>query len=139
MAEAAAYWIEFQSTLPVWGGTLQGKSSPLSARYFNPPSPCGEGRRNLPARSFADIFQSTLPVWGGTKYTAFLAVCKAFQSTLPVWGGTKLVCNVDETLLISIHPPRVGRDTRSCWLAGCIEYFNPPSPCGEGHRRSCPR
>ena len=57
--------------------------------YFNPPSPCGEGR----------------PVWG-----CHCNGCK-FQSTLPVWGGTHCSLWLHDDYYISIHPPRVGRDT----------------------------
>ena len=61
--------LEFQSTLPVWGGTIlrqwrchdrnisihpprvgmDGIPSPISRAHnnFNPPSPCGEGQQKL--------------------------------------------------------------------------------------------
>ena len=79
----------FQSTLPVWGATLETGSSLV-----------------------CDIFQSTLPVWGATVgfHADSLEECLisihaprvgsdgsppivpvksvAFQSTLPVWGAT---------------------------------------------------
>ena len=36
--------IQFQSTLPVWGGTVTGVlADALNWSGFNPPSPCGEG------------------------------------------------------------------------------------------------
>ena len=35
--------------------------------------------------------------------------------------------------LISIHPPRVGRDNPTAKKGEYLLYFNPPSPCGEGH------
>ncbi len=101
---------EFQSTLPVWGGTntsfYMGTPAPISIHpprvgrdnfllskaflygisihpprvgrdssgwswggmdwNFNPPSPCGEGRRRRPGSCRRWRFQSTLPVWGGT-------------------------------------------------------------------------
>ena len=78
---------EFQSTLPVWGGTA------VFAKL--PPG---------------QLFQSTLPVWGGTAADAQSAPGAIFQSTLPVWGGT--ICNGGKPykVSISIHPPRVGRD-----------------------------
>ena len=34
----------FQSTLPVWGGTRRLSFVAILQIYFNPPSPCGEGR-----------------------------------------------------------------------------------------------
>ena len=101
---------QFQSTLPVWGGTF-GLGTLLDSRYisihpprvgrdwncalysskvadFNPPSPCGEG-----------LLRS-----------CFQVGVERFQSTLPVWGGTIFGQRHGERHGISIHPPRVGRD-----------------------------
>ena len=78
---------EFQSTLPVWGGTAE-----LMTRYH------------------IDMFQSTLPVWGGTFTSCRVYPALVFQSTLPVWGGTGFTFRDIEWKLVSIHPPRVGRD-----------------------------
>ena len=52
-----------------------------------------------------------------------------------MWGGTQSPIRTVNDKGISIHPPRVGRD--SCWRCKprSAPYFNPPSPCGEGHRR----
>ena len=144
----------FQSTLPVWGGTSQ-----VEYGIFSPE------------------FQSTLPVWGGTVHRHRNIDFHRFQSTLPVWGGTPgglepqiqgehfnppSPCGEGQSaapvfglnLLISIHPPRVGRDrpggqAGTGWLISihpprvgrdgvddttvfCNRDFNPPSPCGEG-------
>ncbi len=115
------------------GGTNQGLQLRNLLLHFNPPSPCGEGRLSNPQT----LRKST------------------FQSTLPVRGGTKFECCNEGIRIISIHPPRAGRDIRRrlrspgrssfqstlpvrggtrgrsilrrSWL-----YFNPPSPCGEG-------
>ncbi len=122
----------FQSTLPVWGATLETGSSLV-----------------------CDIFQSTLPVWGATRlvwehWKQFMGISihaprvgsdrtgrpncpsgehfnprspcgerrrqdqhrpgrQIFQSTLPVWGATGFWKNT----------------------ANVIPYFNPRSPCGE--------
>ena len=146
---------QFQSTLPVWGGTVGWRWS----------------RKRLQ-------FQSTLPVWGGTgrvrpgdcgawvsihpprvgrdPHFWPLAPRRArFQSTLPVWGGTHERAGDTAQAEVSIHPPRVGRDpglflmvnvrnrfqsTLPVWggTAAAAEHprnsrcFNPPSPCGEG-------
>ena len=122
----------FQSTHPVWGGTIDPCSSPPAAfisihpprvgwdrwrrwglcapRYFNPPTPCGVGRHRVQKLSPPLIFQSTHPVWGGTWSS----------------GGGQL------HRPISIHPPRVGWDYA---LQGGIVFpvnFNPPTPCGVG-------
>ena len=127
---------QFQSTLPVWGGTQlfrhgmqvhrhfnppspcgEGLETGLSTQElvdFNPPSPCGEGQPGTSAHYFVDEFQSTLPVWGGTLYHMRRIRGSGFQSTLPVWGGTR---------------PRYPGTS-------LIYDFNPPSPCGEGHQHS---
>ena len=77
----------FQSTLPVRGGT-----------------------RN-PSRDAAVFrFQSTLPVRGGTLYKFHLSIMCKFQSTLPVRGGTITFSRIPKERVISIHPPRAGRD-----------------------------
>ena len=96
---------QFQSTLPVWGGTCTSWIASIIVANFNPPS------RTLDdiAERF-DVFQSTLPVWGGTGRSRSAPPCRT----------------------ISIHPPRVGRDQLhppDCWAN---DHFNPPSPCGEG-------
>ena len=141
--------------------TILGEGHPLSpgwqgpGRYFNPPSPCGEGPAALGTPAWLPLFQSTLPVWGGTFHGVPSFLIARFQSTLPVWGGTFKVCLACSWFLVSIHPPRVGRDYRpeeskrpwslfqstlpvwggtgpALW-GGRVGYsFNPPSPCGEG-------
>ena len=78
----------FQSTLPVWGGTHPHQPGAETRRDFNPPSPCGEGQGKAEAAKADAEFQSTLPVWGGTTFQAL----------------------DDLEAVISIHPPRVGRD-----------------------------
>ena len=141
--------------------TILGEGHPLSpgwqgpGRYFNPPSPCGEGQQVQRMDSATRKFQSTLPVWGGTVvlYDCLLILkisihpprvgrdgsasrCafrkSSFQSTLPVWGGTTVSKAKRAANNISIHPPRVGRDTPLPAFGPESAYFNPPSPCGEG-------
>ena len=101
--------------------------------YFNPPSPCGEGRLSGPFSSIMWGFQSTLPVWGGTTTACFSTeTARTFQSTLPVWGGTHFPHSAAWVFDISIHPPRVGRDPPLDGSGLVTADFNPPSPCGEG-------
>ena len=105
---------QFQSTLPVWGGTADAR------RIW---------------KNF--MFQSTLPVWGGTALRDIrIPEYHMFQSTLPVWGGTQAHHRDRPELDVSIHPPRVGRDYIRRWGDGVPRCFNPPSPCGEGRRKS---
>ena len=122
----------FQSTLPVWGGTtpqIINQKSPL----FQSTLPVWGGTCQFSLSIVWTLFQSTLPVWGGTPTHDSHALGYAeFQSTLPVWGGTfgsqSPVC----VEIISIHPPRVGRDNFPARGAAEHTNFNPPSPCGEG-------
>ena len=125
---------QFQSTLPVWGGTQLFRHGMQVHRHFNPPSPCGEGRRSTPPGVSARHFNPPSPCGEGLPHTLpeipVLAISihpprvgrdllywyrcnaeKLFQSTLPVWGGT----------------------SRGGWVQKSRLDFNPPSPCGEGH------
>ena len=85
----------------------------LALCHFNPPAPCGAGRYATAFNSNEDKFQSTRPVWGGT-----------FINCLKLPSG-----------IISIHPPRVGRDRRTFSASWIYLYFNPPAPCGAGLAR----
>ena len=80
----------FQSTRPVWGATHVATGLTIFVGYFNPRAPCGARR---------------LPVFD-------IKVSAQFQSTRPVWGATGQVEIVEGSLGISIHAPRVGRDSK---------------------------
>ena len=127
----------FQSTLPVWGATGNGRHRIRRRRisihaprvgsdgfilarlglggYFNPRSPCGE--RHL--------------------YSPLCVMRSGFQSTLPVWGATKCHRKRCATDLISIHAPRVGSDRGGSGVPRPRRYFNPRSPCGEQAVQRC--
>ena len=54
-----------------------------------------------------------------------------FQSTRPVWGATVgVLVIVPNAQQISIHAPRVGRDSAVGQLRDRQQYFNPRAPCG---------
>ena len=61
----------------------------------------------------------------------------AFQSTRPVRGGTFLAFQSTGNRIISIHPPRAGRDQRLGFAPARFQDFNPPAPCGAG-QKLCP-
>ena len=82
--------------------------------YFNPPSPCGEGPNNVSIRAESAHFNPPSPCGEGR--------------------GNK--CKHYRRHPISIHPPRVGRDSWGRSTMARLPNFNPPSPCGEGRR--CP-
>ena len=53
-----------------------------------------------------------------------------FQSTRPVWGATNAVRAAVHDVLISIHAPRVGRDSLLNVFKSFLNDFNPRAPCG---------
>ena len=82
--------------------------------YFNPPSPWGEGQAAVLPFRLPPLFQSTLPVGGGTCGNVRGRERNSrFQSTLPVGGGTHAAAASGRLGLISIHPPRGGRDSNA--------------------------
>ena len=122
----------FQSTRPVRGGTKPVFSlfemsaisihppragrdffiipQHLSDMNFNPPAPCGAGRRGDRAYRTTCGFQSTRPVRGGTNTVKLAETIITFQSTRPVRGGTPTAA--------------------FCYCR--LSDFNPPAPCGAG-------
>ena len=144
----------FQSTLPAWGETprpcqrcVLGAISIHSPRmgrdfhggfdrvrrigHFNPLSPHGERPPPTTNHQPLERFQSTLPAWGETVSSTNQPTNQTFQSTLPAWGETlctlyKLAC-----FCISIHSPRMGRDSTVPGSVPVSLDFNPLSPHGE--------
>ena len=99
---------------------------------FNPPSPCGEGRRWCPAAGAWPIFQSTLPMRGGTP-RLFVKHYDVLISIHPPHAGRDPgEVSPAPRGYISIHPPHAGRDSTAGCICAPAGYFNPPSPCGEG-------
>ena len=122
----------FQSTRPVWGATgteqyecrpggvsihaprvgrdRRRRQSELDIRRFNPRAPCGARHAITGTLSGGQMFQSTRPVWGATR--------ALYHSTIPHYVSIHAPrvgrdSNWDETTAVtgvSIHAPRVGRD-----------------------------
>ena len=81
-------------------------------------------------------FQSTRPVWGATFGARYCYLVAPFQSTRPVWGATNGDAELTAYLEISIHAPRVGRDTAASGSTSRrAGYFNPRAPCGARRSR----
>ena len=104
----------FQSTLPVWGGTMAGYRAVFICKHFNPPSPCGEG----PGRGPETARPGQISIHPPRVGRDLMRSIKRPSSTF-----------------ISIHPPRVGRDGSLGRAPGTGPDFNPPSPCGEGQQK----
>ena len=131
-----AFSMMFQSTLPVWGGTPVFCRLPATRWRFNPPSPCGEGRPGLTQMDISKrLFQSTLPVWGGTAGSFFNLLAVPISIHPPRVGRDCRSAPRRSRRAISIHPPRVGRDTSNLVHGDGDVDFNPPSPCGEGQQK----
>ena len=154
-----AGFVRFQSTLPVWGATVNGHSADAVDVFQSTLPVWGATRR----RQTVDLggyetFQSTLPVWGATwtrhatRHTTanfnprspYGERPKAwqtgshpnkFQSTLPVWGATNSGSPATLVSNISIHAPRMGSDLLLFDSVTTQHNFNPRSPYGERHRR----
>ena len=101
---------QFQSTLPVWEGTVALNVGKRFTRYFNPPSPCGEGLRSGPKGRGQVRFNPPSPCGEGRTITTKVISFPSFNPPSPCGEGRRT--------------PDGGP-----WI---IRRFNPPSPCGEG-------
>ena len=104
----------FQSTHPVWDGTLYARTSRLCLQHFNPPIPCGMG--------------------------PFLCVSAAVWRQISIHpsrvGWDEGLAAQEHSRDISIHPSRVGWDDSPKSVSLDSNYFNPPIPCGMGLRQA---
>ena len=107
---------QFQSTLPVWGGTPVFCRLPATRWRFNPPSPCGEGPGSISA---GDLF-STVSIHPPR-------VGRDSRRVRPHPDGSS----------ISIHPPRVGRDGSCLWTSPTTWSFQSTLPVWGGTKSSC--
>ena len=144
----------FQSTHPLWRGTINHAALRGNTHYFNPPTPCGVGRGRGIMVCNDWKFQSTHPLWGGTGiiYGMYEDAKISIHPPLVGWDKQQLsdlgyqiisihppLVGWDAVLLInkdmlpiSIHPPLVGWDMAFTPLLTLHQYFNPPTPCGVG-------
>ncbi len=96
----------------MWGATQPALTQVEKRRGFNPRAPCGARPLLIDWMAYQVQFQSTRPVWGATGpdrpwyYGRY-----EFQSTRPVWGATAAWESWVAYRRVSIHAPRVGRDT----------------------------
>ena len=124
----------FQSTRPAWGAT-PFLPAPRNPTYVSIHAPrVGRDELDLDLRRSYQLFQSTRPAWGATGarnlvsrpdlcfnpraprgarlgYLCSLLMGKEFQSTRPAWGATDEIGGSVDVRIVSIHAPRVGRDT----------------------------
>ena len=116
---------------PRMGRDLSTGRRIANSRYFNPLSPHGERLSVGRCPAGSRLFQSTLPAWGETSPRSRALVLVLFQSTLPAWGETVSARRRISPPVISIHSPRMGRDTLPMRCLATSSNFNPLSPHGE--------
>ena len=110
------YDTQFQSTLPVWGATLENPTTNPAAKFQSTLPVWGATSDHLPVDGVQQDFNPRSPC-GERPASARRGSCSAqFQSTLPVWGATRR----------RFRPP------------GRTSDFNPRSPCGERPRTGYP-
>ena len=101
--------------------------------HFNPRAPCGARQFLYDDNVPTDRFQSTRPVWGATPRKAARAPDGQISIHAPRVGRDTVFCPPPRLRPISIHAPRVGRD--GCYVSkdGDSNHFNPRAPCGARH------
>ena len=122
----------FQSTRPVWGATCSQTSLSLFSSNFNPRAPCGARRRRIKKRKDdKNDFNPRAPCGARRWMHGTCGRPRAISIHAPRVGRdspVELVIGLTEA--ISIHAPRVGRDDLLCQSSGALSYFNPRAPCG---------
>ena len=126
---------KFQSARPVRGGTSSPAPPPASVFDFNPPAPCGAGPPHIGRRrSRSPYFNPPAPCGAGHKAFFDIPIASAFQSARPVRGGTLLYRLTQSEGLISIRPPRAGRDYLKLFPALRKRLFQSARPVRGGTR-----
>ena len=151
-------FVIFQSTRLVWGGTAPRVKGQRYLFISIPPPHAGRDSLWNLMCVVPFLFQPTRPVRSGTHSFTYNRFTKKFQSTRPMRGGTcrqryrrcargnfnpPALCGAGRDIvvkhfadcLISIHPPRAGRDRRRFAPIRIHAYFNPPAPCEAGLKK----
>ena len=100
----------------------------LITSNFNPLSPHGERRHDLHQTLIQTIFQSTLPAWGETIIgTCHVCNIVYFNPLSPHGERRRLFTRFQSYISISIHSPRMGRDSSSYpdVICNCISIHSP--------------
>ena len=147
----------FQSTHPVRGATFPAQREAADAvisihaprvgcdahvrrrrsckTHFNPRTPCGARHSGVQAKAETYEFQSTHPVRGATDLSHTTHFINNISIHAPRVGRDSLEAPIHEQTLISIHAPRVGRDQSCVPAAPFLRNFNPRATCGARHLR----
>ena len=121
--------VQFQSTLPVWGATIQANLIGALIDISIHAPRVGSDVLSTD-RGIAIPISIHAPRVGSDAMSALSrCVLLLFQSTLPVWGATLAKTGMLHfSVSISIHAPRVGSDCFSAVLASMEELFQSTLP-----------
>ena len=111
-------------------------SKPRRRSNFNPPAPCGAGRGHRTQLGFHPNFNPPAPCGAGQRCAASAWRGANFNPPAPCGAGHVWMLTLVVLLIISIHPPRAGRDPCRPSCPCHPGYFNPPAPCGAGQAQS---
>ena len=132
----------FNPPAPCGAGRRPAPAGRTAGRNFNPPAPCGAGLLSATRESEAKAdFNPPAPCGAGLGLIDVDGHNFPFQSTRPVRGGTGETTASDGDFPY-FNPPApcgAGRERGTAAVTGRHD-FNPPAPCGAGHcNRPLPR
>ena len=132
LIHAKRQMIEFQSTLPLWGATVVVDSVALAVPISIHAPLVGSDAFDFAAKLVAGEFQSTLPLWGATGVGSRVVVGHIISIHAPLVGSDlEATVRSQQREIISIHAPLVGSDYQQTASRISASDFNPRSPCGE--------
>ncbi len=120
----------FQSTRPIRGAT-QTQLGPLGKPAVSIHAP-RMGRDLGTFRNNAEFlgFNPRAPYGARPRHASGNWSRSEFQSTRPVWGATLIRRRCYREAIVSIHAPRMGRDTKRHQVPCRLWCFNPRAPYG---------
>ena len=130
--------LRFQSTRPAWGATIAPASINTASGISIHAPRVGRDLSNPWRFRRARHFNPRAPRGARLKQQERLRQSRRFQSTRPAWGATPYVVTVDKTTGISIHAPRVGRDSTFKRRSFTSSLFQSTRPRGARRRRRIP-
>ena len=120
----------FQSTRPAWGAT-RCRDRRRHVREISIHAPRVGRDINTRIYFFASMdFNPRAPRGARRGLRLAIPILAKFQSTRPAWGATVSTRFKVRSERISIHAPRVGRDSDELDVICYSEYFNPRAPRG---------
>ena len=126
----------FQSTRPLRGGTITNSTFRSFVRRFQSTRPLRGGTAPPLGRPVEYVISIHPPLAGRDSFIRRDGYIKLISIHPPLAGRDRNKTLILLSFCISIHPPLAGRDIRSRPFWVFAAHFNPPAPCGAGHR--CP-